>query len=141
MAVQVLGWRSSRSIGRWSCWASGLMGCLLCLTPSLFAQDEGEKAAPASAAAVTLPTSEHFMAPRMVMLGDEPLNSSTNQMYPSPAIYDIDGDGKPNLVVGDIRGRLFYYANQNQSGTGEPVWTAPIQLTQHDGEAVSVPNW
>ncbi len=141
MVVQVLGWRSSQSLRRWSWGVNGLLCCLLGLTPCLLAQDEGEKADPASGSAVALPTNEHFMAPRLVMVGDKALNTSAKQMYPSPAIYDIDRDGKPNLVVGDIRGRLFYYANQNPSGTGEPVWAEPIQLTQHDGELLLVPNW
>ena len=76
-----------------------------------------------------------------IIVGDQPLNSRANQMYPSPALYDVDGDGQDELVVGDIFGSLNVYENQNASGKGDPVWAEHVRLNSTKGEPIKVSNW
>lgn len=81
-----------------------------------------------------------FAAPERLMVGDKPLNEAANQMYPSPAFYDIDNDGENELVVGDIFGTLNVYENENNDG-GDPVWSKHSPLKTADGEKIKVSNW
>ena len=64
---------------------------------------------------------------------------SAEKDYPSPATYDVDGDGKVELVLGDIFGALLVYENENEGG-GDPVWLAFKSLTSHDGEELKYPT-
>ncbi len=80
-------------------------------------------------------------APVRLMVGKEALNVAAKQMYPSPAFYDIDGDGQMELIVGDIFGTLNVYENKNNSGKGDPVWAKHKALRSVDGEKIKVSNW
>ncbi len=82
-----------------------------------------------------------FESPVRLMRGDRPLNVVAKQMYPSPAWYDVDRDGDPELVVGDIFGKLNVYENQNITGKGDPVWGEPTALKTSEGKQVKVSNW
>lgn len=61
--------------------------------------------------------------------------------YPSPALYDVDNDGKNELIVGDIFGRMVYHENESESSQGEPVWSEKKTLNTADGKAIRVSNW
>jgi len=82
-------------------------------------------------------SSEHFDAPIRLMVKDTPLNEAASQMYPSPAMFDIDGDEKLELVVGDIFGSLNVYENTNE-GDGDPVWATHKGLKSCKGDAIEV---
>lgn len=84
---------------------------------------------------------KYFSAPQRLMVGDQPLNAEAKQMYPSPAMYDIDQDGQLELVVGDIFGTLNVYENENDSGSGEPAWSRHVALKSSDGQRIKVSNW
>lgn len=81
-----------------------------------------------------------FEAPFRLMVGDQPLNTEAKKMYPSPAVFDVDGDGEDELVVGDIFGSLNVYENEND-GEGDPVWSRFRPLESADGDPIKVPNW
>ena len=85
-------------------------------------------------------TNKYFEAPVRLMVGDQPLNTRARQMYPSPAVYDVDSDGKVELVVGDIFGSLNVYENQN-TGKGDPVWSKHTRLKTAKGKPIKVSNW
>ncbi len=85
-------------------------------------------------------TNEHFEAPIMMVVGSNPLNNSARQMYPSPAMFDVDNDGKMELVVGDIFGSINVYENENNKA-GDPIWAKHIRLKTADGEKIKVSNW
>ena len=82
-----------------------------------------------------------FATPELLMVAGKPLNSAAKQMYPSPAIFDVDNDGKMELVVGDIFGSLNIYENQNLSGQGDPVWSEYTPLKSIDNKPIKVSNW
>ena len=84
---------------------------------------------------------KQFGAPEMIMVGQLPLNSKAKQMYPSPVMFDVYNDNRVELVVGDIFGSLNVYENQNESATGDPVWSEHVRLQSTDGEPIKVSNW
>ncbi len=86
-------------------------------------------------------SSDSFEAPFRLMVGDSPLNVAAKQMYPSPAMFDVDGDGRVELVVGDIFGSLNVYQNESKSGAGDPVWSKHVGLKTADGAKIKVSNW
>ncbi len=83
---------------------------------------------------------EVFEAPVRLKVGDQFLNDAARQMYPSPAMFDIDRDGQLELVVGDIFGSLNVYENLSDEKS-DPVWSTHIPLKLSDGEKVKVSNW
>lgn len=83
---------------------------------------------------------QFFAAPERLMVGEQPLNVAAKQMYPSPAVYDVDNDGENELVVGDIFGTLNVYENENSDG-GEPIWSKHSPLKTAEGEKIKVSNW
>ena len=85
--------------------------------------------------------SKRFDAPEMIMVDQLPLNSKAKQMYPSPVMFDVDNDSRVELVVGDIFGSLNVYENQNESATGDPVWSKHVPLESTDGQPIKVSNW
>lgn len=82
-----------------------------------------------------------FDAPVRLMVGAAPLNTTAKQMYPSPALFDVDSDGKNELVVGDIFGGLQIYENENEAGNGDPVWSEPTALMNVETRPIRVHNW
>lgn len=83
---------------------------------------------------------EVFEAPIRLKVGDQFLNDAARQMYPSPAMFDIDRDGQLELVVGDIFGSLNVYENLSDEKS-DPIWSSHIPLKLSDGEKVKVSNW
>lgn len=51
-------------------------------------------------------TKVRFAAPKRILAGDAFLGEG--RMYPSPVLFDVDGDGLPDLVVGDLPGRVTF---------------------------------
>lgn len=84
--------------------------------------------------------SKLFDAPFRLTVGNNPLNTKAKQMYPSPAMFDVDNDGKVELIVGDIFGSLNVYENDSDS-SGDPVWLPYEGLKTADGEKIKVSNW
>ena len=82
-----------------------------------------------------------FDRPVMLNVKDAPLNTEAKKQFPSPGIFDVDGDGQVELVVGDLMGGVGVYENQNTSGDGDPDWGPRKNLTGIEGEAISTPNW
>ncbi len=115
------------------------------LTPRLAAQNRKPASIKATIARdedkVPSFTNRHFEAPIRLRVGNEPLNKAAGQMYPSPAVYDVDNDGKVELVVGDISGRIYVYENKNNTGKGDPLWSDHAALKTAKGKNIKVSNW
>ncbi len=85
-------------------------------------------------------SNRHFSSVTQLMVGEKPLNTKARQMYPSPAMFDVDNDGQDELIVGDIFGSLNVYENENE-GNGDPVWSEFTSLKSTDGDKIKVSNW
>ena len=70
-----------------------------------------------------------------------PLNSEEEKRFPSPAVFDVDGDGSNELIIGDLMGGVGVYTNLNTSGAGAPVWSARKTLDDSQGNAIITSNW
>lgn len=86
-------------------------------------------------------TNSYFAAPTLLMVGEQPMNTAARQMYPSPAMYDVDGDGQNELVLGDIWGTLDVFENVSDAKEGDPVWSKFTPLENTKGEEIKVSNW
>ena len=82
-------------------------------------------ASPSGAAEVT------FEAPELIL-------DASSYLYPSPVFEDIDGDGKRELLIGDLRGGVAVY---EYKGDGQShKWGEPVKL-QAGGKDAKLPNW
>ncbi|MEM8884966.1 MAG: VCBS repeat-containing protein [Planctomycetota bacterium] len=67
-----------------------------------------------------------FKAPERLPVGE-------NRYYPSPVMHDLDGDGKPELIVGDLRGMV------TMSKMGALADEKPVLMA--DGKPLKFQNW
>ena len=68
------------------------------------------------------------------------MNQSGKMSLPSPAIFDVDQDGKAELVIGTIRGDVFACETSNDD-KGDTVWSAPASVKTEDGKPLRMSNW
>jgi hypothetical protein len=78
-----------------------------------------------------------FAAPKRLQAGDAFLGEG--RLYPSPAVHDVDGDGRADIVIGDLVGRITYAPRSNQGSA--PVLGAEKQLKDRSGEQLKFHNW
>jgi hypothetical protein len=71
------------------------------------------------------------------MAGDKLLGDG--RLYPSPMAHDVDGDGRLDLVIGDLRGRLT--VARRIAGTGPASYAAETPLQDVDGKDIDFHNW
>ena len=81
--------------------------------------------------------SEHFEAPIQLPAVGQPIQSEFG--YISPAIFDIDRDGKDELVIGDILGELRFC--ENRGSVEDPEWTQPQPVVDLNNEPIRLNNW
>jgi len=75
-----------------------------------------------------------FKAPVRLNAGDKMLGM--NRLYPSPAAHDLNGDGRFDIVVGDLRGHLTF-ALQRADGT----FDSEQKLNDAEGKVLDFGNW
>ena len=81
---------------------------------------------------------KHFDRPELVMVATRPLASKIS--FPSPALFDVDNDGKAEMVIGSISGEVQYA--ENTAGPGEkPVWSDCRPVKTAKGEPLVLNNW
>jgi hypothetical protein len=78
-----------------------------------------------------------FAPPVRLMAGGKFLGG--NRLFPSPVLHDVNGDGLPDMVVGDQFGRLTVALRQ--PGAGAPVFGAETKLLAADGQPLDFHNW
>lgn len=79
-----------------------------------------------------------FAPPVRLLAAGQPVNFIEEMLYPSPVLYDLDHDGRRELVCGDLWGYLRVYEDVGEADDVE--WGAP-QFLQVDGAPLKVPNW
>ena len=75
-----------------------------------------------------------FAAPVRLMAGDEYLG--TGRMYPSPAVHDWNGDGRNDVLIGDLHGRVTVALRGEDGALG-----AEAKAKTRDDELLDFGNW
>jgi hypothetical protein len=79
-----------------------------------------------------------FDPPVRLKAGDAFIDTGADIAYSGPQVFDLDGDGKKDLLVGTFRGHVQVFRNV---GTNEArVFEAKGNL-EADGKVVEIPNW
>ena len=82
-----------------------------------------------------------FEHPVQINADGKPLNTVAKTRFPSPGIFDVDGDGTAELVIGGLMGSVGVYENQNTSGKGDPVWGPRDEFKDSKGKTIRTSNW
>jgi hypothetical protein len=78
-----------------------------------------------------------FAPPVLLKAGDK--NLGENRLFPSPVFHDLDGDGRVDLVVGDLVGHLTVARRAADSDSAR--FAAEEKVLGADGEIVDLQNW
>ena len=99
-----------------------LAGCVVLFSPRGVAQTDVE-------------TTIRFAPPKRIMAGDVFLGE--NRLYPSPAMHDVNGDGRADIVIGDLFGKVTVAPH-----TGKPMsYGAEEEVKDREGEQLKFHNW
>ena len=77
-----------------------------------------------------------FEAPVELTAGDK---TFSDILYPTPVLYDVNGDGQRELVVGDLIGYL--HVAERLSPADPLAWGAAKKMTATDGKELKFSNW
>jgi hypothetical protein len=78
-----------------------------------------------------------FAAPVRIRAGDAFLGAG--RLYPSPVVHDVDGDRRPDIVVGDLFGKVTVAP---RTAAKAPVtFAAERPLNGRDGKPLKFHNW
>ena len=95
---------------------------------------------------IAVPTSSSaganiFERPVRINVNGKPLNTVAKKRFLSPGIFDVDGDGKAELMIGTLMGSVGVYENQNTTGKGDPVWGPWKDFEDAKGNSIRTSNW
>lgn len=97
-------------------------------------------ARPQESEAPALFTAE-FKEPIHLMVGDLPV-MHRGYSYPAPALYDMDGDGSPELYAGDLRGTIYVFKKSKGERRGDwSAWDEADVLKDAEGKPIDFNNW
>jgi hypothetical protein len=108
------------------------LACSVCVAQSSVPatpQAESSKPAPKQPSA-------RFGAAVLVLAGSEPMG--VDRLYPSPVLHDLNGDGRLDVVLGDLWGKLTLAPRLDGDG---PAWGADSPIRSRDGEELDFSNW
>jgi hypothetical protein len=106
-------------------WSASALALALSISSGLAAEERSSKRS-------------EFDPPVRLKAGDDFIDSGQYIAHSGPLATDLDGDGKPDLLVGNIRGNIQVYLNR---GTREEPQYVEQGLLQAGGEDAIVPNW
>ena len=78
-----------------------------------------------------------FAAPVRVNAGSALMG--TERLYPSPVLHDMNGDGRADIVLGDLWGKLT--VAPRLAADGAPAWGPDTKLAARDGKDLDFSNW
>lgn len=92
---------------------------------------------PSDARAQRSSESQRFASPVRLMAGDKLLGE--RRLYPSPMYHDVNGDGRTDIVVGDLRGHITVALRE--AGDGAPRFGPESALQDAHGKDIDFHNW
>ena len=78
-----------------------------------------------------------FAPPVQLRAGGEIMG--VERLYPSPVLHDMNGDGRADVVLGDLWGEITVAARVAQDGA--PAWGPDAPLAARDGKDLKFSNW
>ena len=84
------------------------------------------------------PITNDLQEPVRLKAGGEYIDTGSCIAHSGPYLFDLDEDGKQDLLVGDFSGHIHFYKN---TGSNEAPEYAAGRLLEADGQAIEVPNW
>ena len=78
-------------------------------------------------------SSAQFEAPVRLKAGDQYMGAK--RLYPSPVMHDLDGDGRMEIVIGDLIGNLTFCTQKGEA------WGSKESLKGADGKPLKFHNW
>ena len=87
------------------------------------------------------PAADLFEAHVRLTVNDLPLNADKAVMNISPTLYDVDGDGNPELITGGVSGELGIHKSEDVSRDGDLTWGPRQVFEDASGEAITLTNW
>lgn len=87
--------------------------------------------------AQTQPVQPTFAPPVRLKAGDTFLGE--NRLFPSPVYHDLNGDGRADIVVGDLVGHLT--VAHRAADAASALFAAEEKVLGADGEIVDLQNW
>ena len=82
------------------------------------------------------PSAATFAAPVRLKAGDKLLGE--NRLFPSPVFHDVDGDGRLDIVVGDLIGRMTVALRKPGK---ELAFGEETKLLDAAGKEIDFHNW
>lgn len=116
--------------------SSSMVGALACGALLTSFANAAPQAAAASKAAEQEPAAT-FAAPVRVLAGSELMG--VERLYPSPVLQDMNGDGRADIVLGDLWGAIT--VAPRLAAEGAPAWGPDAPLTARDGKNLKFSNW
>jgi hypothetical protein len=108
------------------------------LEDSLMPTTQSQLAIATLACAICLPNaaaqSPQFANPVRLQAGDHLLGES--RLYPSPACYDINGDGRLDVFIGDLMGHVTFALRHQDGSFGNEQ-----KLKDAEGKILDFGNW
>ena len=75
-----------------------------------------------------------FAAPKRIAAGGQ--SAGVYRNFPSPVLYDVDGDKRADMVIGDLEG-VVTFARRNADGS----FAAETPFLKRDGKPIKFHNW
>ncbi|MBL8733326.1 MAG: hypothetical protein JNN13_13225 [Planctomycetes bacterium] len=88
------------------------------------------------AAAAAVAQSPTFASPVRLRAGEALLGEARH--FPSPVYHDLDGDGRADIVVGGLDGRLTV---AHRTAAAIATFGKETEVNGADGEPVNLHNW
>jgi hypothetical protein len=110
---------------------------VLCLYPAVAAIADAQSRPRPGASAAGPDAIARFAEPVVLRAGDRAMGS--RRMYPSPVFRDMNGDGRLDIVIGDLVGKITI-ANALE-GDGAPQFARDEPMLGRDAKPLDFKNW
>ncbi len=110
---------------------------LLCFPVAVPAIATAQVATPPAASTTHPAPTARFADPIPLQAGD--LAMGARRMYPSPVFRDMNGDGRLDIVIGDLLGKITIAHGLESDGV--PRFAADVPLLGRDAKPLDFKNW